>query len=197
MTHLPSTTVRPQHSADRRGRSRLAHLRSSSSFRYIFDSEVDLEDCVPSVARRMFSDSDTSSRLSISGSITSSINRFLERRGCALSFMSRTDSTMSGIPGPGRTVGELLYGAGRRLEPVLDRMALTVIGTLSGSYVLRTPNRARLVVDQVHVDMLRKSWSRFADSKTGRVQRSNMARLLSVSSLSSIAPDSQYSHRLL
>jgi hypothetical protein len=109
-----------------------------------------------------------------------------------MSFMSRTDSTMSGIPGPGRIVGELLWGAGRRLEPVLDRMALTVIGTLSGSYVLRTPNRARLVIDRVHVETLRRSWTRFANPKTGRLERSNLARLLSVSPLYSVMPDNPY-----
>jgi hypothetical protein len=114
-----------------------------------------------------------------------------------MSFLSRTDSTMSGIPGPGRTVGELLQGAGRRLEPVLDRVALGLIGTLLGSYVLRTPNRARLVIDQVHIETLRRSWTKFADPKTGLVKRSNLARLLSVSSLCSVSPHSPYPYHLL
>jgi hypothetical protein len=197
MPHLPSTTVRPKHSADRRGHSRLANLHSSSSFRLNSDLEDDPEDHAPSVGQRMFSDTASSSQISMNGSMTSSFNRSLASGGYAMSFLSRTDSTMSGIAGPGRTVGELLYSAGRRLEPVLDRMALTVIGTLSGSYVLRTPNRARLVIDRVHVDMLRKSWTRFANPKTGRVQRSNMARLLSVSPSSSVKPESPCSYRLL
>jgi hypothetical protein len=105
-----------------------------------------------------------------------------------MSLMSRTDSTMSGIPGPGRMVGELLSGAGRRLKSVLDRMALTVVGTLSGSYLLRTPSRAQLFIDRVHVETLRRSWTRFADPKTGLVERLNLARLLSVSPLSQEVP---------
>jgi hypothetical protein len=121
----------------------------------------------------------------MTGSITNSINRYLASRGYAMSVMSHTDSTTSGIPGPGRTVGELLWGAGRRLEPVIDRMALSVIGTLSGSYVLQTPNRALLVFDQVHAKTLRKSWTRFANPKTGLVEGFNLARLLSVSALCS------------
>jgi hypothetical protein len=182
MARAPSTTARgPQNSADRRGSNRLANLPSSSSFRRASDSEDDVEDRTRSVGQGLLSDSASSSRVSMSGSITSSINRVLASRGYAMSLLSRTDSTMSGIPGPGRIIGELLWGAGRRLEPVLDRMALTVIGTLSGSYVLRTPNRARLVVNRVHVETLRKSWTQFADPKTGRVQRSNLACLLSVS----------------
>jgi hypothetical protein len=188
MPHSSSATAGSQHGTEHRGSSRLANLRSSSSRRYASDLENDQKDCASSAGPVLLSDSASLSRMSISGSITSSINRVLASRGYAISFMSRTDSTMSGIPGPGRTFGELLYSAGRRLEPVLDRMALSVIGTLSGSYVLRTPHSARLVIDRVHVDMLKRSWTRFADPKTGLVERSNLARLLSVSTSCSRCP---------
>jgi hypothetical protein len=185
MAHPPSTTTRSQHGADRKGSSQLANLPSSCPSRRTSDSEDDPEDHAPSDGQRMLSDSASSLRVSMTGSITSSINRLLASRGYAMSILSRTDSTMSGIPGPGRTLGKLLWSAGRRLEPVLDQMALSVIGTLSGSYVLRTPNRARLVIDRVHIETLRRSWTRFADPKTGLVERSNLARLLSVSTLCS------------
>ena len=39
------------------------------------------------------------------------------------SLLSRTDSTVSGIPGPGRLVGDFLHHAGRRIEPALSRAA--------------------------------------------------------------------------
>lgn len=41
----------------------------------------------------------------------------------ALSVMSGTDSTMSDIPGAGRTVGSLISSAGRRIEPLFSRAA--------------------------------------------------------------------------
>jgi hypothetical protein len=181
MVHPPFTTARLQHNAERKGSDRLANLRSSSSSRRAPNSEDDLEVRAQSVGRRLLLDLASSSGVSMSSSIRSSINRVLASRGYAMSFLSRTDSAMSGIPGPGRTIGELLWGAGRRLEPVLDWAALTVIGTFSGSYVLRTPNRARLVIDQVHVKTLRRSWTRFADPKTGLVERPGLTHLLNVS----------------
>jgi hypothetical protein len=54
------------------------------------------------------------------------------------SLLTDTNSTVSGIPGPGRIVGELLWGAGRRLEPALDRVAARVISFLDQSVRRRT-----------------------------------------------------------
>jgi hypothetical protein len=185
LAHSPSTTTRLQHGADRKGSSQLANLPSSFPSRRTSDSEDHPEDHAPSDGQRMLSSSASSSRVSMAGSITSSINRLLTSRGYAMPILSHTDFTMSGIPGPGRTFGKLLWGAGRRLEPVLNQMALSIIGTLSGSYVLQIPNRARLVIDRVHIETLRRSWTKFADPKTGLVERSNLACLLSVSTLCS------------
>ena len=41
----------------------------------------------------------------------------------SISLLSRTDSTVSNIPGAGRTFGSLLTSAGRRIEPVFSRAA--------------------------------------------------------------------------
>lgn len=41
----------------------------------------------------------------------------------ATSLLSRTDSTVSHIPGPGRLLDSLLSRAGRRIEPILSRTA--------------------------------------------------------------------------
>lgn len=58
-------------------------------------------------------------------SSSSEESRFLRRvpSRYTASLLSRTDSTVSGISGAGRTVGDLLYSAGRRIEPVLSRAA--------------------------------------------------------------------------
>lgn len=85
---------------------------------------------------------------------------------------------MSGILGPGRIMGELLYGAGRRLEPVLDRMASRVAETFL--YVLKTPNGSRLVINREHVATLKRSWGKFALPQTRRVERRNLVSLLGV-----------------
>jgi hypothetical protein len=58
--------------------------------------------------------------------------------GYAFSILTDTNSTVSGIPGPGRLVGELLWGAGRRLEPALDRVAAQVISFIDKSVRRRT-----------------------------------------------------------
>lgn len=41
----------------------------------------------------------------------------------AVSLLTRTNTTLSDIPGPGRTLGRILYAGGRRLEPILSRAA--------------------------------------------------------------------------
>lgn len=43
--------------------------------------------------------------------------------GYSISLLSGTNSTVSSILGPGRTVGRLLSRAGSRLEPILSRAA--------------------------------------------------------------------------
>lgn len=50
---------------------------------------------------------------------------WLERppSGYEFSLMSRTDSTLSNIPGVGRVLGNLMRGAGQRIEPVISRAA--------------------------------------------------------------------------
>lgn len=50
-------------------------------------------------------------------------NLRLRRLPSYLSFATATNSTMSGIPGPGRFVGELIRSGGRRLENGLGRVA--------------------------------------------------------------------------
>ena len=52
------------------------------------------------------------------------------------SFMTNTDSTMSGIPGPGRTLGRMLSAGGRRIEPALNRVA-ELLGYGPGAVVRR------------------------------------------------------------
>lgn len=52
------------------------------------------------------------------------------------SLLSRTDSTVSGIPGPGRTLDRMLSAGGRRLEPALNRAA-DLLGYGPGAVVRR------------------------------------------------------------
>jgi hypothetical protein len=131
-----------------------------------------------SAGRRIFV---ASSGRSIRGSFVGSFDQLVAPAGQAFSFVTSTNSTVSGIPGPGRTVGELLSGAGRRLEPILDRMALRVISTFSDCYTLRTPNGSRFMVHRTSASVLRTSWARFASSQTGLLERSNLVRLIGVS----------------
>jgi hypothetical protein len=131
-----------------------------------------------SARRRVFV---ASSAQSIRGSFVGSFDQLVAPAGQAFSFVTSTNSTVSGIPGPGRTVGELLSGAGRRLEPILDRMALRVIGTFSDCYTLRTPNGSRFIVHRASTNILRTAWARFATSQTGLLKRSNLVRLIGVS----------------
>jgi hypothetical protein len=101
--------------------------------------------------------------------------------GYEFSILSDTNSTISNITGAGRTVGRLLWGAGRRLEPALDRMAFRVVRTFSSSNImLRTSNGSPIMINRAHADLLKDSWTVFADPETGLVKRSNLVRLFGV-----------------
>jgi hypothetical protein len=62
------------------------------------------------------------------GSLHSSFRRMIPRGYQVTPIQSDTNSTMTGIPGPGRMVGSLLSSAGRRLERAIDRFAEEQLG---------------------------------------------------------------------
>jgi hypothetical protein len=71
-------------------------------------------------------------------STRSSIIRRLIPIGYQLTpIRSDTNSTMTGIPGPGRIVGTILSSAGRRLERVVDRFAEEQLGLGPNAAALR------------------------------------------------------------
>lgn len=49
--------------------------------------------------------------------------RRIQRSSMSVSLLTGTNSTVSGIRGPGRLVGRVLSAGGRRIEPVLSRAA--------------------------------------------------------------------------
>jgi hypothetical protein len=64
-----------------------------------------------------------------SGSLRSSIFRKWNARGFKTTpLQSDTNSTMTGIPGPGRIVGTMISRAGRRFERAVDRFAEEQLG---------------------------------------------------------------------
>jgi hypothetical protein len=64
-----------------------------------------------------------------SDSLRSSMFRKLTSRGYkTILLQSDTNSTMTGIPGPGRIVGTLLSRTGRRFERAIDRFAEEQLG---------------------------------------------------------------------
>jgi hypothetical protein len=74
----------------------------------------------------------------ISGSIRSSIIEKLKLRGYQVNpIQSDTNSTMTGIRGPGRIVGTLLSRSGRRLENAIDRFAEQQLGLGPNAAALR------------------------------------------------------------
>lgn len=70
--------------------------------------------------------------------------------GYTVTLASDTNSTMTGIPGPGRALGSILDSAGRQIEKVIDRFAeerlglgpnmaaLRLISALHDAHVLRS-----------------------------------------------------------
>jgi hypothetical protein len=73
-----------------------------------------------------------------SGSMRSSIIRRLIPRGFHLApDQSDTNSTMTGIPGPGRIVGTMISRAGRRFERGVDRFAEEQLGLGPNAAALR------------------------------------------------------------
>jgi hypothetical protein len=61
-------------------------------------------------------------------SLRSSFGRTIPRGYQLIPIQSDTNSTMTGIPGPGRIVGSILSSAGRRLERAIDRFAEEQLG---------------------------------------------------------------------
>jgi hypothetical protein len=98
--------------------------------------------------------------------------------GYAFSISADSNSTMSGIPGPGRMVGELLWSAGRRLEPVMDRMAWRLVEAFS--YGFETPKGSKLLFNRSHVSTIKKSWALHADRISNRLHRDDLGYFFGV-----------------
>jgi hypothetical protein len=69
-------------------------------------------------------------------------------------IQSDTNSTMTGIPGPGRIVGSMLSSAGRRFERALDRFAENRLGLGPNAAALRLTS----ALHDIHVGT--SPWSR-------------------------------------
>jgi hypothetical protein len=166
----------PMRDTGRKRGSRLSILRLSSPQNHHISRFEDDQD-----HRATDNGSANSPRPSRHDSFASLMNQGTPPPGYEFSILSDSNSTMSNITGAGRTVGRLLWGVGRRLEPALDRLAFRVVGTFSGSNImLRTSNGSPMMINRAHADLLKESWTIFADPETGLVKRSNLVRLFGV-----------------
>jgi hypothetical protein len=71
------------------------------------------------------------------GSLHSSLFKRIPNGFRLAAYRSDTDSTMSGIVGPGRVMGLIISVAGRRLGQVLDRFAEDQLGLGLNNAALR------------------------------------------------------------
>jgi hypothetical protein len=167
----------PQHGTGRKRGSRLNILRSLSlQSRHISRSGSDQDNYTTNDGLANLP------RPSRHDSFASLMNQATPPPGYVFSISSDTNATTSNITGAGRTVGRLLWGAGRRLEPALDRMAFRLAGAFSSLHImLQTSNGSPIMVNRVHADLLKQSWTLFAHPETGLVGRSNLVRLFGVS----------------
>jgi hypothetical protein len=70
-------------------------------------------------------------------SVRSSLLARIPRRFGLVELQSDTNSTMTGIPGPGRVVGSMISAAGRRFERAVDRFAEKQLGLGPNQAALR------------------------------------------------------------
>jgi hypothetical protein len=75
-------------------------------------------------------------------------------------------------------VGELLWSAGRRLEPVLDRMAWRLAEAFS--YGFEAPKESKLLFNRSHVSTIKKSWVLYADPISNRLHREDLGYFFGV-----------------
>jgi hypothetical protein len=82
-------------------------------------------------------------------SLRSSLLAQIPRRYELVERVSDTNSTMTGIPGPGRLVGALLASAGRRFERAVDRFAEERLGLGPTQAALRLTS----ALHDIHVNL--------------------------------------------
>jgi hypothetical protein len=90
-------------------------------------AQTDIHDLSITVILNMTSSSSHAPSFS-QGSLRSSFRRLVPQGYRVVRIQSNTNSTMSGIPGPGRIVGSMLSSVGRSFERAVDRFAEERLG---------------------------------------------------------------------